>query len=80
MKVKVKFDGKVIQQFFLDHVEKMVIGGVILFFLVSAYQSFSRKGYEQKPMRLGRGGVAGDQPHRQRARHARRIRVQGPGD
>jgi hypothetical protein len=52
MKVKLKFDSRRIQQFFLDHVEKMVIGGVILFFLVAAYESLSRKGYEQRPTAL----------------------------
>ena len=41
MKSKTKFDPKVIQQFFIDHTEKFVIGLVAALFLFFAYQSFT---------------------------------------
>ncbi len=39
MKSKCKFDKKVIQQFFIDHTEKIVIGAVGLVFLYFAYSA-----------------------------------------
>ena len=53
MKSKTKFDPKVIQQFFIDHTEKFVMGLVAALFLFFAYQSFvTVRGYEKKPEEL----------------------------
>ena len=52
MKSKTKFDPKVIQQFFIDHTEKFVIGLVAALFLFFTYQSFTLKGYEKKATEL----------------------------
>ena len=40
MKSKTKFDPKVLQQFFIDHTEKFVLGLVAVLFLFFAYQSY----------------------------------------
>jgi hypothetical protein len=48
MKSKTKFDPKVIQQFFIDHTEKFVIGLVAALFLYFTYQSFTLKRYEKE--------------------------------
>ena len=52
MKAKAKFDPKIIQQFFIDHTEKIVAGLVAVLFVYFAYQSFMLKGYEEKPEKL----------------------------
>ena len=54
MKSKTKFDPKLIQQFFIDHTEKFVLGLVALFFVLFAYQSFLTvgSGYQKKPEEL----------------------------
>ena len=51
MKSKKKFDPKVIQQFFIDHTEKIVIGLVAALFLYFAYSSveLNANGYAKKP-------------------------------
>ncbi|MGO9108789.1 MAG: hypothetical protein ACLP9L_06110 [Thermoguttaceae bacterium] len=49
MKSKKKFDPKVIQQFFIDHTEKLVIGLVAVLFLFFAYTSVTLPGYSNKP-------------------------------
>ena len=52
MKSKKKFDPKVIQQFFIDHTEKIVIGLVAALFLFFAYTSITLNavdGYSKKP-------------------------------
>ncbi|MEI8373413.1 MAG: hypothetical protein WCJ35_11350 [Planctomycetota bacterium] len=52
MKSKTKFDPKVIQQFFIDHTEKIVVGLVAALFLFFAYQSVMLTGYAGKPEEL----------------------------
>jgi len=56
MKSKTKFDPKVIQQFFIDHTEKFVLGLVAALFLFFAYQSYeiTGSGYVKKPEELVR--------------------------
>ncbi len=52
MKTKKKFDPKVIQQFFIDHTEKLVIGLVALLFIYFAYNSIelnTADAYTKKP-------------------------------
>ena len=50
MKSKTKFDPKVIQQFFIDHTEKFVVGLIAALFLFFAYQLLhAGNGYEKKP-------------------------------
>ena len=52
MKSKTKFDPKVIQQFFIEHVEKFVIGLVGTLFVFFAYRSFlltQYEAYDKKP-------------------------------
>ena len=54
MKSKTKFDPQVIQQFFVDHTEKFVIGLVAALFLFFVYQSYAtvQNGYPKKPDEL----------------------------
>ena len=49
MKAKKKFDPKVMQQFFVDHTEKIVVGLVAVLFLYFAYTSATLQGYDKKP-------------------------------
>jgi hypothetical protein len=52
MKSKSKFDPKVIQQFFMDHTEKLVIGLVATLFLFFVYQSTLLDHYKKTPEEL----------------------------
>jgi hypothetical protein len=55
MKSKRKFDKKVIQQFFIDHTEKIVIGAVGLMFLYFAYSAVMlevNENYKKEPKNL----------------------------
>ena len=53
MKAKKKFDPKVIQQFFIDHTEKFVIGLVGLLFLYFTYDSVTQlPPYNERPEKL----------------------------
>jgi hypothetical protein len=52
MKSKAKFDPKVIQQFFVDHTEKLVIGLVAALFLYFIYQSTLLDHYKESPEKL----------------------------
>jgi hypothetical protein len=45
VKLQLKFDKKSIQQFFVDHSEKIVLGVVAACFLFVAYQALTRKGF-----------------------------------
>ncbi len=47
MKSKTKFDPQVIQQFFIDHTEKFVLGLVAVLFVFFAYQSFTLTFYQK---------------------------------
>ena len=38
MKMKLSLDKNSIQQFFLEHVEKIILGGVVLCFLLLVYE------------------------------------------
>jgi hypothetical protein len=46
MKLQLKLDQKAIQQFFIDHVDKMVLAGFVVCFLAVAYNALNRKGFE----------------------------------
>ncbi len=54
MKAKTKFDPQIIQQFFVDHTEKIVMGLVAALFLFFAWQSFETLGnrYRNTPDQL----------------------------
>jgi len=52
VKVQLKFDQKQMKEFFLENVEKIVFGIMVLCFLVFAYQSVMLKGYGQRPDNL----------------------------
>ncbi len=52
MKSKKKFDPQVLQQFFIDHAEKFVVGLVAVVFLFFTYQAVTLKGYATKPDEL----------------------------
>ena len=61
MKSKTKFDPQVIQQFFIDHAEKFVMGLVAALFLFFTYQSVTLTVYEKytkKPDELKRATEA----------------------
>ena len=49
MKAKKKFDPKVIQQFFIEHTEKIVVGLVAVLFVYFAYKSATLQGFATKP-------------------------------
>lgn len=52
MKVKLSLDKNTIQTFFLDNVEKIVLGGVVICFLLMVYSSFGRDRFKQSPKDL----------------------------
>jgi hypothetical protein len=52
MKSKKKFDPKLIQQFFLDHTEKFVMGLVALLFVYFIYSSYQLDPYRKSPSNL----------------------------
>jgi hypothetical protein len=45
MKLQLKLDKKAIQQFFLDHTEKIVLAGIAVCFLLVTYHAITREGY-----------------------------------
>ncbi len=51
-KMKLKFDGRAIQEFLLEHVEKIIFAGVALCFLVFVAQSLTRDRYRRTPQEL----------------------------
>ena len=57
-----KLDKKRLQQFFLDHTEKIVFGLIVLCFLTLAYKALSRKGYQDQPQNL-KGSVETAEKH-----------------
>jgi len=59
-KSKTKFDPKVVQQFFIEHTEKFVIGLVALLFVFFSYQSFLivGSGYTKRPDALSSANAA----------------------
>ena len=54
MKSKAKFDPQVIQQFFIDHTEKFVIGLVAALFVFFTYQAVTLDKYKKSPEELKR--------------------------
>jgi hypothetical protein len=49
MKVQLKLDKDTVQQFFIDHTEKIVFGAVCLGILFLVYRASGQKGYGKKP-------------------------------
>jgi hypothetical protein len=45
MKLQLKLDKKAIQQFFLDHAEKIVLAGIAVCFLLVTYHAITREGF-----------------------------------
>lgn len=61
MKVQLKLDKDSLQEFFLEHTEKILFGIVVLGFLAITYQAAVRKGYDKQPENLKRDAQAAEQ-------------------
>ncbi len=64
MKVKLNLDKKAIQEFFLQHVEKIVFGGVIFYFALMVYGALGRDSFDKTPGQLT-GAAANAESHMQ---------------